>query len=352
MLDAARTAAIPLRPLTMIEVLDSAFLVLRRRPSAMLGLPFLVVLAMVAQALGLALGVWLLGELRSVVAQILIAVMGAMLLSVALVAAVMWVNAVLTRVSLEVLMGPGFAPAPRRLHLRTMLRMTPAIIALSLLQLVGVWLVQMLAGTLSYLLVPVTAVAYPMVQWLGLLLVSALMVGACCWAYSYLAVAVPAYMVENARTPAWIGKPWRPTGVVGAYGRAFALVGLRQAHRPALVLAGTLAICVAVFVASTYGVILLVISLVFTLQADLLSGLFASIWLALVAATVAQVIAGTVAIAFLAAVQSVLYLDLRMRREGLDLALRFDQVAVPQPVPPPGAPPLPPSRSVPGPGRT
>src|SRR5699024_11078790 len=180
----------------MIEVLDSAFLVLRRRPSAMLGLPLLVVLAMAAQALGLAVGVWLLGELRSVVAQILIAVLGTMLLSVVLVAAVMWVNAVLTRVSLEVLMGPGFAPAPRRLHLRTMLRMTPAVIGLSLLQLVGVWLVQMLAATLSYLLVPVAAIGDPVLQWIGLLLITALMVLGCCWAYSYLAVAVPAHMAE------------------------------------------------------------------------------------------------------------------------------------------------------------
>ena len=36
-------------------------------------------------------------------------------------------------------------------------------------------------------------------------------------------------------------------------------------------------------------------------------------------------------LAYVAAVQTLLYLDLRMRREGLDLALRFDGVPVPQP---------------------
>ena len=55
-------------------------------------------------------------------------------------------------------------------------------------------------------------------------------------------------------------------------------------------------------------------------------------------------------LAYAAAVQTLVYLDLRMRREGLDLAMRFDCVPIPQPsapppvyqpwVPPaPGAPP-------------
>lgn len=343
MLEAGRTAAIPLRPLTMVEILDAAFVVLRRRPGVMLGLPVLVVLGLVAQSLGLTLGVWLLGEIRSQIAQVVIGLLGVMLLSIVVVAAVMWVNAVLTRVSLEVLVGPGFAPAPRRFHLRTMLRMTPAIIGLSLLQLVGMWIIQSGVSVLSYLSFAALVIPDPVMQWIGILLVLALMLVATCWAYSYLAMAVPAYMVENARTPAWIGKPWRPTTVFSAYGRAFALIGFRRAVRPVLVLAGTVVICLAVFAAATTGVLMLVMSLLFTLQADLLMTVLGP-WLVLGSALVAQVGAGTVAIAYLAAVQSVLYMDLRMRREGLDLALRFDQVAVPQPVPPPPSPmpPMPP----------
>ena len=353
-LDAGRTAAIPLRPLTMIEILDAAFLVLRRRPGVMIGLPVLIVLALVTQSLGLSLGVWLLGEIRSQVAQIVIGLLGVMLLSAVVVAAVMWVNAILTRVSLEVLMGPGFAPAPRRLHLRTMLRMTPAIIGLSLLQLVGMWLIQTGVGFLSYLTVIVVVLPDPVLRWIAMILLLALMLFLTCWAYSYLAMAVPAYMVENARTPAWIGKPWRATTVIGAYGRAFSLVGgLRRALRAVLVLAGTVVICLSVFVAASYGVLMLVFSLLFTLQGGLTS-LFTNPWLILAAALLAQIGAGTVSIAYLAAVQSVLYLDLRMRREGLDLALRFDQVAVPQPVPPPAAPmppyPMPPHPMPPQPG--
>ena len=44
-------------------------------------------------------------------------------------------------------------------------------------------------------------------------------------------------------------------------------------------------------------------------------------------------------LAYVAAVQTLLYLDLRMRREGLDLAMRFDCVPIPQPSAPPPASP-------------
>ena len=47
------------------------------------------------------------------------------------------------------------------------------------------------------------------------------------------------------------------------------------------------------------------------------------------------VLAMSAILAYVAAVQTLLYLDLRMRREGLDLALRFDAVPVPQPAAPP-----------------
>jgi len=40
-------------------------------------------------------------------------------------------------------------------------------------------------------------------------------------------------------------------------------------------------------------------------------------------------------LAYVAAVQTLVYLDLRMRREGLDLAMRFDCVPIPQPSAPP-----------------
>jgi hypothetical protein len=50
---------------------------------------------------------------------------------------------------------------------------------------------------------------------------------------------------------------------------------------------------------------------------------------------VALLVAMSAVLAYLAAVETLLYLDLRMRREGLDLALRFDCMPIPQPTAPP-----------------
>ena len=62
----------------------------------------------------------------------------------------------------------------------------------------------------------------------------------------------------------------------------------------------------------------------------------------------AVLIALSALLAYVAAVQALVYLDLRMRREGLDLAMRFDCVPIPQPSePPPG--PTAPFRSYPPP---
>ena len=50
---------------------------------------------------------------------------------------------------------------------------------------------------------------------------------------------------------------------------------------------------------------------------------------------VAVLVAMSAVLAYVAAVETLLYLDLRMRREGLDLALRFDCMPIPQPSAPP-----------------
>ena len=61
-LDAARTALIPLRPLTIGEILDGAFLIVRRNLRLMLGLPLVVAGAWrepkPASADGCGLGAW------------------------------------------------------------------------------------------------------------------------------------------------------------------------------------------------------------------------------------------------------------------------------------------------------
>lgn len=336
-LDAARTAAIPLRPLTLVEILDAGFVVLRRRPQAMLGLPVAVAAAIALLSVGVVLMARVLGELTSMVAQVLIAVGGILGASVVVVVALVWVSAVLTRVGLEVLVGPGFAPVRRRLDLKLMVRMLPSIVGLSILQYLAVMVLQSGVGVMSFLMIPAVAIPDPMLQQIAVLVIAALMTIISCWLYAYVALAVPAYMAENVRTPAWIGKPHRATGVASALTRSFGLVGFRGSQRPALVLAGTGLVCGVVNYLASQGVILLAFTIAFNLSPALFFAMMSSGVLILMVLG-AQVIGLCVSIAYVAAVQAVLYLDLRMRREGLDLALRFDAVAVPQPVPPPFSP--------------
>lgn len=334
-LDAERTAAIPLRPLTMIEVLDAGFLVLRRRPQAMLGLPALVALALVLQGLATVWGTWLLGEQRGQVAQVLFALLGWMAITVVAVVAVMWVNAVLTRVSLEVLLGPGFAPAPLRLDAGTVFRATPGILLLGLLEIAASWVVQSALGVVSYAFTPFLVFGDATLAWVGSLLMVTTLLLVTCWAYSYLGLAVPAYMVENARTPGWIGKPYRTTNAATAFTRAFQLIGMRNAHRAALVLAGAVLVCLVVSYLSAQGFVALLVSLLQTFDRAMVEALVAAPMVVIGILVAGQLVGLAVAVAFLSAVQTTFYLDLRMRREGLDLALRFDHVAVPQPVAPP-----------------
>ncbi len=336
-LDAARTAAVPLRPLTLVEILDAGFVVLRRRPQAMLGLPVAVAAAMVLLSVGVVLMTALLGEFTSSLAQVLIAIGGTIGASVVVVVSLVWVSAVLTRVSLEVLVGPGFAPARRRIDLRLMLRMLPGIVGLSVLQYLAVAVLQSGVGMLSFLMIPAVAIPDPMLQQIAIIMIASLMTVIICWLYAHVALAVPAYMAENIRTPAWIGKPHRPTGVGAAMSRSFSLVGFRGSQRPALVLAGTSLICGVLSYLTSQGVIVLAFAIAFNLSPALFYAMLSSGVLILLILA-AQVGGLCLSIAYLAAVQSVMYLDLRMRREGLDLALRFDVVAVPQPVPPPFVP--------------
>ena len=69
-LDAARAALIPLRPLTIGEILDGAFLIVRRNIRLMVGLPLVVAGGTAAYTL-LGVGLWLpLGDTTSRTAQI------------------------------------------------------------------------------------------------------------------------------------------------------------------------------------------------------------------------------------------------------------------------------------------
>jgi len=335
-LDASRSALIPLRPLTVGEILDAGFTVLRTNVRAMMGLPLAVAGIAGAYVLGLTALAYGLGNTSGELAQGLLLGLGGLLGVLLLAMCVAWMTAVLTRASLHTVLGDGFAP-DSRISWREARAMFWPMVGLSLLTGVAATVVNSVTSVIYYLaLIPmlVTGADSPA----GIVLSTALsaLVGLALYSvtYSYISLAVPAWTVENAAMPGWIGKPARRTNIVTTFGRSIVLIGLRNLPRAAAVLAAVATIAVLVA-----GVVYLGVLLVLVLYSDVvgldMSMVLESPWILGALYAVVLVLVSSALVAFVASVQTVLYLDLRMRREGLDLAMRFDEVDVPQPSAPP-----------------
>jgi hypothetical protein len=345
-LDASRAALIPLRPLTITEVLDAAFLVVRRNARLMIGLPLVIAGGAGAYLLG-GIGIWfLLSESSADWAQILAVVLYGLLGLLLLTMSLVWMTAVLSGVTLQTVLGPGFAP-PTVQSLRRSLRLFWPMIGLSVLQWVAGSVLQSVISILYYLALLGTLINSDqlgpaitiIVSVIGYLLLAA--------AYSYISLTVPAYATENQHAPAWIGTPQRRTNIVTAFGRSITLIGLRNLPRATLIMAGGMAISVTVVLLVGIGSLMVVLLYATALGADPLVVLTSG-WTYIGVFGFASIVAMSALLAFIAAVQTLLYLDLRMRREGLDLAMRFDCVPIPQPTAPPPVylvpirPPMPP----------
>lgn len=147
------------------------------------------------------------------------------------------------------------------------------------------------------------------------------------WLFFAWAVAVPALLTEGVKGRRALGRSFRL--VRGFWWRTFAIVMV------ALILAGIVESAVT---AALTGVVL-------TSESDLV---------AVVANGIASFLAGALTTPFVAAVTIVLYVDLRVRKEGFDLALlaaRFGEDDLPagEPVLLPPPPPLVPPASAPAP---
>ena len=340
--EAGRTALIPLRPLTIGEILDGAFLIVRRNTSLMLGLP-LVVAGGTALYLLAGIGLWfLLGNTTIEGIQIVLVVLMGLFGLLLLVQCLSWMTAILSRVSLQTVLGDGFAPAETKLGLRSAGSLFWPILGLSGLQYVATSAIQTVTGILYYLLLGVFLVAGTdeSTQLVGLMivnLISALVLSA---SYGYISLTVPAYAVESRRAPGWIGKPAKATTVITSFERSVRLVGLRNAPRVALIYFATAAICLSVIFVLSVGMYLLLTLFATSINIDVQTVL-TNPWTTIGVLGFSVVVAMSALLAYVAAVQALLYLDLRMRREALDLALRFDCVPVPQPAAPPAWVPYP-----------
>ncbi len=240
-LDASRAALIPLRPLTISEMLDAAFLVVRRNARLMIGLPLVIAGGAGAYLLG-GIGIWFLlsnttEDWAQILAVVLYGLLGLLLLTMSLV----WMTAVLSGLTLQTVLGHGFAP-PTAVSLRRSLRLFWPMMGLSLLQWVAGSILQSVISILYYLALLGTLINSDqlgpaitiIVTVIGYLLLAA--------AYSYISLTVPAFATENKHAPAWIGKPQRPTNILTAFERSFKLIGLRNLPRATLIMAGGMAI--------------------------------------------------------------------------------------------------------------
>ena len=318
-------------------MLDAGVSVLRTNARTMMGLPLAVAGVAAVYVLGL-LGLgYVLGNTGGALAQGVLVGLGALLGVLLLSMCVAWMTAVLTRASLHTLLGDGFAP-DSRISWRQARAMFWPMMGLSLLMSVATGIVNSVTSFVYYVtLLPALlssggdSTVGPVISLIlsgvvGITLYSA--------TYSYLTLVVPAWAVENTAMPAWIGKPLRTTNIITAFGRSIVLIGLRNLPRAVAVMAAVVTIAAVVAGVIYVGVLLIAALYGDTIGIDVLE-LIASPWVLGGVYAVVLVLVTSAMVAFTSSVQTVLYLDLRMRREGLDLALRFDEVEVPQPSAPP-----------------
>ena len=235
---------------------------------------------------------------------------------------------------------PRRSAATGGISLRSSLPLFWPVAGLSLLQYLASSVIQTAVSVLYYLVLGAAAVTGSTTGTVVVaVLASVLVFGLTACGYGLIACTVPALATESRHAPGWIGLPLKPTTVITSFDRSFRLVGRRYLLRATLVLAGAMVISIGLVVLLALGGLLLVVLFATSLNEDLQT-LLLNPWTSLGVLALAVVVSMSAVLAFVAAVQTLLYLDLRMRREGLDLALRFDCVPVPQPVAPPLWPPL------------
>ncbi|HMG28666.1 MAG TPA: hypothetical protein VK585_00920 [Jiangellaceae bacterium] len=336
-----KPGVIPLRPLGVGEILDGAVTTIRRNPGPMLGLSAIV--AVLTQLLGLGVGYLLLRDLTALDSlganaspgQVFEAVAGLLGASV-IVVVVTWVATVLLTGILTVVVsravlgerqtaGAAWQAARRRLPRLLLLTIVYSLIWLAPFLLVTAFAVALgVAGAggdataaVAALLVLVTA---PLAIWL----------------YVRYALSGPALMLES--TSPGPGEPSRPVGVTGALRRSAELVrGSWWRVFGILLLVLLIAVIISQVISVPFSLPLFVVG-------DQPSD--SEFLLTLVISALGGIVASTITAPFTAAATVLLYVDRRIRREGLDIELaRAAGVTIPgrtdarPPAPPaPGAP--------------
>lgn len=307
----AKPGVIPLRPLGVGEILDGAVTTIRRNLGAMLGLSALV--AAVTQLLSTASLVWMFGEqvtepafgLTDDVEQIdnvATGIPAALLSSFITLIATVFLTGVLTVVVGQAVLGRRLSAAQAwRESKGRLLR----LLGLTLLYTV-IWVGPLIAClVLAVVLASVGAGAVVLIVVGGIIV--AAVVGV--WLYVRFALAVPAFMLETAPGPDGRARPLR---VIPALRRSSALVRGSWWRTFAILLLIT-------FIVWLIGQVVAVPLGVPGLFSGADSGGSVVTWFIL--NTLAGIIAATISAPFSAAATALLYVDRRIRREGLDIEL-------------------------------
>ena len=312
---AVKPGVIPLRPLGVGEILDGAVTTIRRNPGPMLGLSAIV--AVLTQLLGLGVGYLLLRGAPAIESleptaspgEVFEAVAG-LLGASAIAAVVTWVATVVLTGILTVVVsravlgekmtaGEAWRAARRRLPRLLLLTLVYSLSWLSPFLVVTVVAIALGAGgadsAAAAIAVLLGLAAVPMTIWL----------------YVRFALSGPSLMLES--TSAASGGLSRPVGVAGALRRSAELVKGSWWRVFGILL---LVLLIVVIISQVISV---PFSLPFFLVGDQPSG--SEFLLTLVISALGGIVASTITAPFTAAATVLLYVDRRIRREGLDIEL-------------------------------
>jgi hypothetical protein len=311
----AKPGVVPLRPLALGDLLDGAVQTMRQNPRVMLGLSA----AVMAVAAVLSTAFILVGLPRMAsgietaddrlqaeqVASLLTGGVISFLLPllVQTLATIVLTGILMVAVSQAVL---GRRPTVGEVWGRARPRLL-ALIGLSLLSALIVVLVMAVAIVPGVLLLVADRSVGGGVALAGGIVVA---IAAAVLIYVRLAFAAPALLLERLGIGAALARSWRL--VAGSWWRTFGILALG-----------------AIIAAAINGLVQLPFSLVGNLvgalvgsgDAQSLGDVTSGMQIALVITNVGSVLASTVTAPFTAALTALLYIDLRIRREGLDVAL-------------------------------
>jgi hypothetical protein len=317
---APRPGIIPLRPLSLGDLYDGAFRAIRHNPKVMLGLPAL--LSLLTGLVGAVFGVTVWSQFSTSFqdldhdatfgssnldvavpsggALVGLAVLGILVVLVGVMTSVIIQGVTIANIGQSVL---GRKPTVGAVWAAVRGRMLGGLIVISLFLVV----VPTASVVVLILLIVVAAqISTGVAVTVGLLGLLAVVAG-CAWFLVRVVLAAPAYVLEHGTVRGSIGRVWRLTH--GSFWRVLG-IGLLTA------------VLVSVLSAILRAPATVVTEIVAAATASSGSSLSGAALVGLtIASTIFGVVSTVVSTAFVGGVSSLLYIDLRMRREGLDVSL-------------------------------